>query len=162
MALVGYMGSGKTTVGRSLAHKLDREFLDLDREITRRAGCSIPEIFSSSGEERFRELESEALADALGAAERVIACGGGVVTCAENRRLLLDGASVVFLEEDPGVLYKRTRGADRPLRSAGYDEFEERYAERLPHYLEVADLRLPAQGRTGDRLAEEILRWLSG
>jgi shikimate kinase len=161
-AIVGYMGSGKTAVGRSLARRLGREFVDLDRTIVKEAGRTIPEIFEHSGEECFRDLERRALLDALdGARERIIACGGGIVVRAENRERL-KGVPTVFLREDLAVLYGRTRGTGRPLRGASREDFERRYAERLPLYEEVADLEVTVRGRPPQEVAEEIARWLLG
>ncbi len=162
LAIIGYMGSGKSTIGRLAARKLGWGFVDLDREIVRRTGRTIAEIFEHSGERRFRELEREALLAALdGPPGRVVACGGGIIVRPENRERLREVATV-FLEEDTEILYGRTRGEGRPLRAAKLDEFERRYAQRLPHYLEVADLRLAVQGRPKEQITEEIVRWLSG
>jgi shikimate kinase len=162
LAIVGYMGSGKTTVGRLVARRLRREFVDLDAEVSRRAGRSIPEIFEQYGEDRFRDLEQQELARAFeGTSERVVACGGGVILRPENRERL-KGAATVFLEEDLDVLYARTRGRDRPLRASSSEEFRSRYAERLPLYLEVADLRVAVDGRPQREVAEEIARWSNG
>jgi shikimate kinase len=162
LAIVGYMGSGKTTVGRLVARRLRREFVDLDAEVARRAGRSIPQIFDEGGEELFRDLEERELSRALeGASGRVIACGGGVVLRPANRERL-KGAATVFLEEDLDVLYGRTRGKDRPLRASSGEEFRSRYAKRLPLYLEVADRRVAVDGRPQREVAEEIARWLSG
>ena len=160
MAIVGYMGSGKTTVGRALARALSREFVDLDRAIARRAGCGIPEIFAENGEDHFRVLEHETLADALvGHPRSVVACGGGVVVRPENRALLREVATV-FLREDTRVLFDRTRGAGRPLRTASLEEFERRYAERLPLYREVADFEIEVGGRPPSAVAREVIRCL--
>ncbi len=160
MAIVGYMGSGKTTVGRSLARKLDWEFVDLDRAIAKNSGRGIAEIFERCGEGHFRDLEHHALLAALdGAKQRVVACGGGIVVRPENRERLGEVATV-FLREDLDVLYRRTRGPGRPLRAASREEFERRYAERLPFYEEVADLELPIRGRPPEEVAQEISRWL--
>lgn len=157
VAIVGYMGSGKTTLGRLLARATGLEFVDLDRTITRRAGKEIPEIFAEHGEERFRDLEQEALREALdGKAPCIIACGGGAVIRKENRATLR-GATTVFLREDIGVLYGRTRSPGRPLRATSREEFESRYAERLPFYREVADLEVEVDGRSASRVAEEVL-----
>ena len=161
MAIVGYMGSGKTTVGRILARALRREFVDLDRAIVKEAGKEIPEIFAERGEEHFRDLEHGALLDALeGRTSCVVACGGGVVVRPDNRALLGD-VTTIFLEEDTGVLYERTRGPGRPLRAASREEFERRYAERLPFYREVADLVVEVDGRPPAEIAEEVLGCLS-
>lgn len=162
MALIGYMGSGKTTVGRSLADRLGRNFIDLDDEIERRADRSIPEIFASSGEHHFRDLEHKALRDALESPDApVVSCGGGVVVRPENRALLRE-ARTVFLEEDLGVLFGRTRGAGRPLRGGGMDEFERRYKERLPLYHEAASLTVAVAGRGQEEVSEEVELWLTG
>lgn len=159
---MGYMGSGKSTVGRILARSLGWRLMDLDRDVRRREGRSIPEIFSQSGEAHFREVEHEALADALGGeTERVVACGGGVVVDPRNRELLRR-ADTVFLHEDIEALYERTRGKGRPLASGGFEEFERRYEERLPFYREVAGLRIHVGNRPARKVVREIERWLNG
>ena len=154
------MGSGKSTVGRIVAEDLSWDFVDLDAVVAERAGLSIPEIFESSGEPHFRNLERLALLDALdGFSERVVACGGGVVINSRNRARLLEVPSV-FLWEDADVLYRRTRGPGRPLRGASFEDFARRYAERLPYYLEVAALQLEPDNRPPRRIADEIIEWL--
>ncbi len=160
MAIVGYMGSGKTTVGRLLARRTGRDFVDLDHEISRGAGRSIPEIFADGGEERFRDLEHAALLSALDRpAPAVISCGGGAVTRPDNRAALGE-TPTVFLSEDVDALFARTRGEDRPLRGGSREDFVRRYAERLPLYREVADVEVRADGRGASAVAEEVARWL--
>ena len=162
LAIVGYMGSGKSTVGRVVAEELGWEFVDLDLAVADRAGLSIPEIFESSGEPYFRNLERRELLEALdGPKERVIACGGGVVIDPRNRARLME-VPTVFLWEDTDVLYRRTRGPTRPLRGASFEDFARRYAERLPYYLEVAALQIEPDDRSPRRIADEILQWLRG
>ena len=157
MAIVGYMGSGKTTLGLLLARALSREFVDLDRVIVRSAGKAIPQIFAEHGENHFRDLEHNALLQTLdGGTPSVVACGGGTVVRPDNRTLLRD-VTTVFLREDTDVLYQRTRGTDRPLRAASLEEFELRYAERLPLYRQVADIEVEAVGRPPAKVAEEVL-----
>lgn len=160
MAIVGYMGSGKTTLGRLLSLSLGREFVDLDREVSHRAGREIPDIFAERGEDAFRSLEHEALREALQGGPRIVACGGGVVVREENRNLLR-GVTTIFLTEDTDVLFRRTRGAGRPLRAATREEFGRRYAERLPLYREVADLEVEVAGRPPGRVEEEVRACLS-
>jgi shikimate kinase len=160
LAIVGYMGSGKTTVGRALARALGREFVDLDRAVVKLAGRRIPDIFAESGEDHFRDLEHQTLLDALrGRPRNVVACGGGVVVRPENRALLRE-VSTVFLREDTRVLYDRTRGAGRPLRAASREDFERRYAERLPLYREVADIEVEVGERPAAAVAREVIQCL--
>jgi shikimate kinase len=160
VAIVGYMGSGKTTLGLLLARALSVEFVDLDRVIVRSAGKAIPQIFAEHGENHFRGLEYNALLQTLdGGTPSVVACGGGTVVRPDNRTLLRD-VTTVFLREDTEVLYQRTRGTERPLRAASREEFELRYAERLPLYREVADIEVEADGRPPAKVAEEVLGWL--
>jgi shikimate kinase len=158
VAIVGYMGSGKTTLGRLLARATGLEFVDLDRAIVKNAGKEISEIFAEHGEDHFRDLEHEALRDALEGKTPscIVACGGGVVVRSENRALLRD-VTTVFLREDTDVLYRRTRGSGRPLRAASQQEFESRYAERLPLYGGVADFEIEVDGRPPSRVMEEVL-----
>ena len=147
MAIVGYMGSGKSTVGRALARALRREFVDLDHAIARRVGCEIPEIFAENGEDHFRDLEHQTLLDALERHPRsVLACGGGVVVRPDNRALLREAATV-FLREDTQILYNRTRGAGRPLRAASPEDFERRSYDH------------PENGPTTLRAALGIYAW---
>src|SRR3712207_5047199 len=156
------MGSGKGTVGRTLARSLGWDFVDLDHEISRSANLTIPEIFERVGEERFRDLEHEALIDALdGPPERVGACGGGIVERPENRERL-SRVPTVFLREDLGVLFARTRDARRPLRGADREEFERRYERRVAYYELGSDLGGEGRGRPPRGGAKELGRWVSG
>ncbi len=160
LAIVGYMGSGKSTVGRIVAEELGWTLVDLDEAVAERMEASIPEIFESSGEPRFRALEHRELLGALdGPRESVVACGGGVVIDPRNRTRLVE-VPTVFLWEDADVLYRRTRGPERPLRGTNFEDFSRRYAERLPYYLEVAALQIEPRNRPPRRVADEILEWV--
>ncbi|CAN5333036.1 hypothetical protein BH24ACT19_BH24ACT19_22100 [soil metagenome] len=160
MAIVGYMGRGKSTVGRIVARELDWELVDLDQAVADTAGLSISEIFEYSGEPLFRDLERQELLRALdGPPNAVISCGGGVVIDPRNSAHLMQ-VPTVFLWEDADVLYRRTRGPGRPLRGTSYEDFARRYAERLPYYLEVASLHIETNNRPSYRIADEILDWL--
>ena len=162
MSIVGYMGSGKSTVGHVVAEELGWKLVDLDEAVAERAGLSISRIFESYGEPRFRNLERQELLRVLdGPPATVIACGGGVIIDPRNRARLMQ-VPTVFLWEDAEVLYRRTRSPNRPLRGTSYEDFARRYAERLPYYLEVAALQIETDNRPPRRIADEILAWLRG
>lgn len=155
--LIGYMGAGKSTVGRSLAARLEASFLDIDEMIEKTSGMPITDIFSSKGEKEFRALESAALKKAVSDGPKIIAAGGGIVIDKENRRILGDNGIVVYLEADIDTLYRRSRGPDRPLRSDNIEEFAVRLANREAYYEEVADIVVDAtmhKNEIVDMLAE--------
>ena len=135
------MGTGKTTVGRLVAARLGRPFVDSDDQVEARTGRTVREIFEEDGEAAFRREESEALASALEAGEpAVVAAAGGVVLDPENRRRLRDAGLVVWLRADPGLLVRRVGGAShRPLLADDPAGVLRRLAdERAPLYAEVA------------------------
>src|SRR5580700_11870609 len=113
---MGFMGSGKSSVGRLVARTLGGRFVDTDRMVIDRAGCAIPEIFAQKGEAHFRELETEALRSLLGAKGLVAATGGGIVIARENRALLRKVGMVVWLTADEETIWERvSRNKNRPL-----------------------------------------------
>jgi shikimate kinase len=143
VVLVGPMGVGKTTVGRRLATELQRPFADADEQLELRAGRTIPVIFRDDGEQAFRRLEAEVLADLLGRPDPlVVAAGGGVVIRPENRALLGRRAFVVWLRASPGFLAARADPGHRPLLAGEPDPtatLGRLVATRAPLYAEVAD-----------------------
>jgi shikimate kinase/3-dehydroquinate synthase len=141
VALTGFMGAGKSTVGAAVAARLERPFVDLDREIERQAGSTIAELFAGPGEQEFRRLEEELAQEVLRRGEpAVVALGGGAALSGRTRALLRERAVTVVLDIDPETAWERARGADRPL-AATEDRFRELYEERRPLYDEVADAR---------------------
>ncbi len=157
--LVGMPGSGKTSVGRELARRLGRRFVDLDAEVELVAGRRIAEIFETQGEERFRALEREALVRAAGDEPSVVACGGGIVMDPTNRRLLKESGTVVLLTVPAARLRERVRpGEGRPLVRAEGD-LERLLREREALYTEVADRVVGADADAGTVAAavQEVL-----
>lgn len=143
IVLVGMMGSGKSTVGRRLAARLERPFVDADDELVRRSGRTIREWFSTAGESGFRRAEADLLADLLAApGPAVIATGGGVVVTAENRAALSARARVVWLRAGaPHLVSRLDRRGQRPLLDDDPAAAIERLLdERAPLYEEVAHL----------------------
>ncbi len=136
------MGSGKTSVGRMVARRLGRAFLDSDEQVEERTGRTVREIFETDGEAAFRRLEADVLAEALARPDpAVVAAAGGVVLDAGNRRRLKDQATVVWLRAEPAVLVTRVRSGDhRPLLAADpLAVLEGMKAAREPLYREVVD-----------------------
>ena len=115
--LVGFMASGKSTVGPVLAARLGRRFIDLDRVIEAKAGCAIVELIEREGEERFREMETETLRDAASQSGAIIAPGGGAITREENRELMSRLGITVWLDAPFELCWRRIQndGATRPL-----------------------------------------------
>ncbi len=153
LALAGFMGAGKTTLGRDVARRLARTFIDLDHEIERVTGRSIEDIFARDGESGFRTIEASVAASILDAHEpAVIALGGGAVLSAETRLLLARRAFTVLLEIDPNIAWKRARQSKRPL-AIDEESFHALYRARLPVYEEVADAQAHAHDPDGVVLA---------
>lgn len=139
--LVGLMGSGKTTIGRQLAKRLGRRFVDSDHEIEARTGVSIPTIFEIEGEAGFRRREAQVIAELVDEPDIVLATGGGAVLAPESRRLLHNKGWVVYLNVPPLLLWNRTRhDRSRPLLQVEdpLAQLESLHRVRDPLYREVA------------------------
>lgn len=141
IVLVGLPGSGKTTVGRQLARRLDVPFVDSDHVIEQRIGCPIRSFFEREGEAAFRDVEETTIADLLHAAAGVIATGGGAVLREATRARLRDGAKVIYLRSRPEDLFRRVRhDRSRPLLQVPnpMERLRALDAERDPLYRETA------------------------
>ncbi len=161
MALIGFMGCGKSTVGRLLAARLGYSFLDLDQWLERRQGRSIRQIFQESGEEAFRDLESSALRELSSRRQAVIAAGGGAPLRQANRGFFRQ-ASTFYLEISFEEFLRRTAGSpDRPLRGRPVEELARLFEGRLPVYRELGET-VVSEGRTPAQVMEEILEKLRG
>lgn len=141
--LVGMMGAGKTTIGRSLARWLDRDFIDLDQEIEARCGVRVSLIFDIEGEQGFRRRETSLLDECSQRPGIVLATGGGAILAPENRKLLRDRGVVVYLRASADELYRRiARDRSRPLlqTSDPRARIGELLEQRSALYEEIADL----------------------
>ena len=164
LALVGLPGSGKSTVGRQLARRLDLPFIDADQVIESRLGCSIREFFEREGEERFRDLESEALDQLTRQHPGVLSTGGGVVLRPLNRQMLRERTSVFYLRTTPEEIYRRLRHDKvRPLLQVSdpLARLRELWAQRDPLYREVAHHVIESPRPTISGLVQRILRCAS-
>jgi shikimate kinase len=160
LVLIGMMGVGKTTVGRELAARLGRAFLDSDAMVEASTGSTVKELFAERGEDGFRSEETRVLIEAMGATPpAVVAAAGGAVLSADNRALLTERAMVVWLRADPATLAGRLgTGSGRPLLG---DEPAARLVEldavRRPLYAEVADVVVDVDDLDPSRVVDRIL-----
>jgi len=161
VALIGFMGAGKTAVGRVLAEKLCRIFVELDSLIELKAGKSIPEIFQQDGEIAFRELEIEVAREIAGEQYSVIACGGGIVLNKINIDRLRESSRIVYLTASPGVVLKRvsTEAGQRPLLEVDNPTLtiQELLEFRKPFYERAADITIDTSKLDINAVAEQII-----
>ena len=156
-------GAGKTTVGRQLARRMQRRFIDADHEIEARTGVRIPLIFDIEGEQGFRDRESKVIAELANGSNLVVATGGGVVLRPENRAVLKHGGTVIYLHAAPRLLFERTRlDPNRPLLQVAdpMEKIEELFAQRDPLYREVADLVINSLGGSVNHLVKQVEKQL--
>jgi shikimate kinase len=168
--LLGYRGSGKTTIGKRLADRLWQKFVDTDDLITKAAGMTIKDVFEKHGEEHFRDLETEALRKGLALEDHVISLGGGVIKREENRQLIAASPHKrIYLRCEPEVLHHRIHGdpttaATRPALSAlggNLDEIKTILDERHPLYKAVSTAELDVTNLTPQDAVVYIVRLLS-
>jgi shikimate kinase len=159
VVLVGFMGSGKSSVGRLVAPAVKGRFLDTDRLVVERTGREITEIFATEGEAFFREEESRALRSLLGGSHLVVATGGGIVTLPGNLAALKQLGFVVWLTASEEVLWERvSRNRKRPLLHTENPRETVRalLERRNPLYASVADMTVDTTALTHARVAERI------
>jgi shikimate kinase len=155
--LIGPMGAGKTTIGRHLATLLHKRFVDVDHEIEKRTGVSIPVIFEIEGEDGFRRRESAVIEELTRDTDIVLATGGGAVLLEENRKILKDRGIVAYLQADIETLVERTRrDRNRPLLQTENPrgKIEDLLRQREPIYREIADVII----NTGQRAPSSVAR----
>ena len=164
--LTGYMGCGKTTVGRELSLKTGKVLADTDEMIVERENCPVPQIFAEKGEPYFRDLETKLLRDLdAGETDMVCSTGGGIVLRRENRELLKKIGFTVWLTASPETISERLASdRERPLLPAGADPERIRVMikERTEAYKESADLIVRTDGKKPEEIADEILDKLQG
>ena len=159
--LVGFMGTGKTTVARELARQLGVPCTEMDERIVEREGCSISETFAKRGEGYFRDVESAVLAEIAARGGQVVSCGGGIVLREENRRQMRSSGLVVWLTAEPETVWERVRGDDsRPVirGMSGPEELGALMEKRREAYEAAAHAAAATDERTPEEIAAEILR----
>ncbi len=164
LALIGYRGTGKTTIAQILAKRLGFDWIDADVEVEERAGKSIAEIFAASGEEAFRDLEAEVVADLCQRERTVLALGGGAILREENRKCLAQCQPIVWLQASAETIAQRL-GTDpmtagrRPnlTNRGGLHEIEQMLATRDPIYRACATLEVDTEGKAPAQIVDEIV-----
>jgi shikimate kinase len=162
IVLIGFMGTGKSTVGKILAKKMNRALVDIDYRIEEKEKRKISEIFEKEGEDHFRCLEKEMIRDAASHTGQVITTGGGAVVDPENLAALKSNGLLVALTAFPETIYQRVKDTrHRPLLKSGdlMSEIRRLLAVRMPSY-EKADLHFSSDGKTPAQVADQILEAL--
>ena len=164
VVLIGFRGSGKTTLGRLLAAKLKRPFYDVDQEVERRTGRTIREIVEAGGWEAFRNDEKDAIRDLCGLREAILAPGGGAVLDADNVRNLKRSGKLFWLKVNPRTAFSRIC-SDQSTKSRRpsltpldpYEEVVRLIRQREPFYRKAADVVVETDGNAIEVLVQEIL-----
>tara|TARA_B100000953_G_scaffold132654_1_gene109566 strand:+ start:458 stop:964 length:507 start_codon:yes stop_codon:yes gene_type:complete len=162
--IVGPMASGKSTIGKKLAKTLGVDFIDIDKEIERKAGVEISRIFELEGEEGFREREKKTLKELSGGNDSVISTGGGAVLRIENRELMKSKGKVIYLETPVELQLERTlKDKIRPLLSKGNKEETLRSLkkQRDPLYQEIANITIKQNNKNYYQILKEIIKNLN-
>jgi len=158
--LIGFMGSGKSTVSRHMSRSLGVPKIEMDDLLAERAGKSITQIFAEDGEEVYRQMETELLRE-IGAGEpALVSCGGGVVLRPENVEIMKNSGTILMLSATPETIFSRVRhSTKRPILNGNMNvEFiAELMAKRDPAYRAAADVTVSIDGKTSDIVAKELV-----
>jgi shikimate kinase len=164
IVIVGFMGTGKSTVSRLLSERLGWDRIDTDEEIERQAGKSIPQLFEDNGEEGFRDWESRVLEEVLAGNRRVIATGGGAVLRERNRRVMLAGGWVVSLTADRDSLIRRVTSASaagtRPLLAGDEEARVTALLQARRHAYDFAQATIDTSRLSPADIAQMMLNWM--
>ena len=167
ITLIGYRATGKTTLARLLAERLDWDWIDADVEIERRARKNIAQIFAEDGEPAFRDLEADVIQDLCKREKLVIGAGGGAPIRPENRRAMMESGKVVWLQAQPETILARMAGdfttaQRRPdlTSKSGLEEILHLLAQREPIYREAADIEVDTESKTLEQIRDEIIKRL--
>lgn len=164
IVLIGFMGTGKTTVSEYLNQRYDMDVVDMDTEISKREGMGIPEIFEVFGEVYFRDLETALLKELQSRKNTVISCGGGAPMREENVKKMKKNGRVVLLTARPETIYGRVKDNDeRPVLKGKKTvaQILELMTERQEKYRKAADLTVSTDGKSVDEICEDIIARLT-
>ncbi len=165
IVLIGFMGCGKTSVGKKLSYRMNRTFVDTDEYIECAKGKKISDIFASDGESAFRHMETECLKELISGADsefKIFSTGGGMPVKTENRDLLKKLGTVFYLKVSAGVVYERLKGdTTRPLLQSQNPEekIKELLGLREDAYRDAADVVIEADNKSVEEVVEEIVKY---
>ncbi len=158
--LIGFMGSGKSTIAKILSEKLDMPLVEMDQRIVEEQKMSINEIFEKYGENHFRDIESQLILDLANEEGAVVSCGGGVVVRSENTEYMKQNGKVFFLTATPETIFERVRySKERPLLNdnMNVEYIAQLMEKRMPLYQAAADYVIVTDKKTKQEIAQEIL-----
>lgn len=159
--LIGFMGSGKSTVASCFGKKYAMDIVEMDEAIAEKEGRSIPQIFAEEGEEYFRNLETEFLKELKKCTNQIVSCGGGVVLRKENISVMKESGTIVLLTASPEEILNRVKNDEgRPLLKGrkNVKAIEELLEERRAKYEMAADFVVKTDGKPADKICEEIMK----
>ena len=158
--LIGFMGSGKSTVAAVFRERHQMQLIEMDQKISEQEGMSIPQIFEKHGEAYFRSLETELLKELQGSENQIVSCGGGVVLRPENVEFMKENGTIVLLWAKPKTILNRVKGnSDRPLLNGNMNEeyISEMMNQRKPKYNMAADVVVHTDGKNALEICNEIV-----
>lgn len=161
--LIGFMGSGKSTIARQLKKELDMELVEMDQRIVDEQGMSINDIFAQKGEEAFRDIESQLVVDLGNQEASIISCGGGVVIRPQNVENMKKSGKIVFLTASPETILERVKGGtDRPLLNGNMNVpyIKEMMDKRRDFYEGAADIKISTDNKSVKEISNEIIEAL--
>lgn len=158
--LIGFMGTGKSTVAQALQEVTGREIIEMDQELEKLANMTINDIFAKHGEDYFRDLESKLVLEISKQDEKIVSCGGGAVLREENRKYMKESGKIVLLTATPKTVYERIKDFnDRPLLAGNMNEeyIASLMEKRRDLYEAAKDVTVATDGKTTRAIGEEIL-----
>ncbi len=158
--LIGFMGTGKTTISHKLQQLTQAEEIDMDAWIVEKNGMSINDMFEKYGETYFRDRETDAVREIAGYASAIVSCGGGAVLRDENTQMMKKTGKIVLLTATPETIYERVKDStDRPLLNGNMnvEHIASLMEKRRELYVNACDIKVATDGKTPDEIAEEIL-----
>ena len=158
--LIGFMGSGKSTVAAVFKERHQMQLIEMDQRISEQEGMAISQIFEKNGEAYFRSLETELLRELQGSENQIVSCGGGAVLRPENVELMKENGTIVLLWATPKTILNRVKGnSDRPLLNGNMNEeyIEAMMKERKPKYDMAAEIVVYTDGKNALEICNEIV-----